>query len=341
MKKLFSVVLCLTMILNLAACGAGGNAETAPSAQQAAPAASGSAAETDGWVPTKQVEIVTHSGVGAGGDLIGRAIIEATQGLVPQNMFMQNKKGSAGSNVWAYVKEGKTDGHTLIVGTPTNFPWYYNANNGMHPTEDLVPLARFQLEPQVLVVHKDSPYQDIASFLEAYKAGNATIAGEASGGPAWMCATIMADTLGCGTSYIPYTDGGEALTALLGKNVDAVFGQLGEVYDQLAAGEVRALAFAEDKRVEQFPDIPTLTESDVDFVFPQWRGLFVRKGTPDEAIEYWEKIFAESSQSESFQKWLADSGSLDGWMGHEEFLELCKQQDKTVKEIIAKYGTGE
>lgn len=83
MKKLFSVVLCLTMILNLAACGAGGNAETAPSAQQAAPAASGSAAETDGWVPTKQVEIVTHSGVGAGGDLIGRAIIEATQGLVP------------------------------------------------------------------------------------------------------------------------------------------------------------------------------------------------------------------------------------------------------------------
>lgn len=159
----------------------------------------------------------------------------------------------------------------------------------MHPTEDLVPLARFQLEPQVLVVHKDSPYQDIASFLEAYKAGNATIAGEASGGPAWMCATIMADTLGCGTSYIPYTDGGEALTALLGKNVDAVFGQLGEVYDQLAAGEVRALAFAEDKRVEQFPDIPTLTESGVDFVFPQWRGLFVRKGTPDEAIEYWEK----------------------------------------------------
>ena len=87
MKKLFSVVLCLTMILSLAACGAGGNAETAPSAQQAAPAASGSAAETEGWVPTKQVEIVTHSGVGAGGDLIGRAIIEATQGLVPQNML--------------------------------------------------------------------------------------------------------------------------------------------------------------------------------------------------------------------------------------------------------------
>ena len=198
MKKLMSVALCLSMAIGLMACGSssgttsttsapstsGASSTTAPASEAAEPADSAENEETDGWVPTKTVEIVTHSGVGAGGDLIGRVIIEATQDLVPVPMVMQNKKGSAGSNVWAYVQKGKNDGHTFIVITPTNFLWYYNAHNGMHPSEDLIPVARFQMEPQVLVVQKDSPYQDIESFLDAYKEGKVTIAGEASGGPA-------------------------------------------------------------------------------------------------------------------------------------------------------------
>lgn len=340
MKKFLRLLLSFALILSLAACAQ--QAPTSSAAPAAPPAASGSdTAPAAGWAPTKDVEIVTHSGVGAGGDLIGRAIIESCNGLVSKNMFMQNKKGSAGSNVWAYVQRGKNDGHTLIVITPTNFLWYYNANNGMHPCKDLIPLVRFQLEPQVLIVHKDSPYRDIASFLAAYKEGKVTIAGEASGGPAWMSATIMADAMGCATSYIPYTDGGEALTALLGKNVDAVFGQLGEVYDQFVAGEVVIIAFAEGERVKEYPDIPTLKESGIDFVFPQWRGLAVPADTPAEAIAYWEEVFAKSSQTDSFQKWLADSGSLDGWMNHEDFVKLCEEQDATVKAIIDKYGSGE
>ena len=344
MKKVLCMALCLALVFALAACGANGApAASAPAASGAdAPAAENAgSAEAAGWVPTKDVEIVTHSGVGAGGDLIGRAVIEASQSLVPENMFMQNKKGSAGSNVWAYVKEGKTDGNTLIVGTPTNFLWYYNANNGMNIIEDLVPLCRLQLEPQLLVVQAKGPYQSIDDFKEAYKAGNATIAGEASGGPAWMCAMTMAEALGCSASYNPYSDGGEAITGLLGGNVDAAFIQYSEGIDQVKAGELKVLAFASEEREESDPDIPTLTESGVDFVFPQWRGLFVRKGTSDEAIAYWEKIFAESSQTESFQKWLADSGSLDGWMGHEEFYAFCVEQDKVVTDMIARFGTGE
>ncbi|NBI77561.1 tripartite tricarboxylate transporter substrate binding protein [Anaerotruncus colihominis] len=347
MKKLFSILLCTAMVFSLAACGSANSsntpaASTAPAASAANPASGADTqAETTAWAPTKDVEIVTHSGVGSGGDVIGRAIIESCKGIVDANMFMQNKKGSAGSAVWAYVQKGKNDGHTLIVITPTNFLWYYNANNGMNPSTDLVPLVRFQLDPQVLCVHKDSPYQDIESFKQAYKEGKVTIAGEASGGPAWMGATIMADTLDCAVSFVPFSDGGEALTGVLGGNVDAVLGQFGECYDQIIAGEIVPIAFAESERIEGFEDVPTLIESGIDFAFPQWRGLAVPKDTPLEAIAYWEGVFSQSSQTEYFQKYLKDGSTLDGWMDIKEFTALCGEQDRVVREIIEKYGSGE
>lgn len=339
MKKLLSVLLCIALMAGMAACG-GASSSAAPAASASSPAGDAQPAVAE-WAPTKDVEIVTHSGVGSGGDVIGRAIIESCKGIVDANMFMQNKKGSAGSNVWAYVQKGKNDGHTLVVITPTNFLWYYNANNGMNPCTDLTPLVCFQKDPQVLCVGKNCEYQDIESFKQAYQEGKVTIGGEASGGPAWMGATVMADTLDCAVSFVPFSDGGEALTGVLGGNVDAVLGQFAECYDQILAGEIVPIAFAEEERIEGFDDVPTLKESGIDFAFPQWRGLAVPKDTPPEAIAYWEKVFAESSQTEYFQKFLKDGGTLDGWMGVEEFTQLCKEQDETVQEIIAQYGSGE
>ena len=334
-KKLLAIVLSAAM-LAVTGCSSSSGSSSTP-----APSAEASSETTEGWVPTKDVEIVTHSGVGAGGDLIGRAVIAAATDIVPVNMFMQNKKGSAGSNVWAYVQKGKNDGHTLVVITPTNILWYYNANNGMNINTDLIPVARLQYEPQLLVVKKDSPLADIEEFKKAYAAGEVTIGGEASGGPAWMFSKVAATTLGCDFNYVPYSDGGEALTGLLSGQVDAVFGQLGEVIDQIKAGEIVIVGFASEEREEVFPDAPTFKEAGIDFVFPQWRGLALPGDTPQECVEYWSEALHEVSQTESFQTWLSDSGSLDGWMGYEEFQASTKEQEEFIVELIKQYGSGE
>lgn len=334
-KKLLAILMASTL---LTAAGCSNNSQPASTPE---PSDEEQQKTTGGWVPTKDVEIVTHSGVGAGGDLIGRAVIAAATDIVPVNMYMQNKKGSAGSNVWAYVQKGKDDGHTLIVITPTNILWYYNANNGMNINTDLIPVARLQYEPQLLVVQKDSPLADIEEFKKAYIAGDITIGGEASGGPAWMFAKVAATSLDCGFNYIPYSDGGEALTGLLSGQVDAVFGQLGEVIDQVTAGEVQIVGFASDVREPAYPDVPTFKEAGIDFVFPQWRGLAMPGGTPQEAVQYWSDALHEVSQTDSFQTWLTDSGSLDGWMGYEEFQASTIEQEEFILELINQYGTGE
>ncbi len=112
MKKLFSILLCTAMVFSLAACGSANSsntpaASTAPAASAANPASGADTqAETTAWAPTKDVEIVTHSGVGSGGDVIGRAIIESCKGIVDANMFMQNKKGNAGSAILCLLVVG-------------------------------------------------------------------------------------------------------------------------------------------------------------------------------------------------------------------------------------------
>ncbi len=335
-KALLSVMLCATLVL-MASCSnkaSGGTPSgSAPSGGTATTAA------PEGFTPTHPVEIVTHSGVGGGGDLIGRAVIAATQEFVPQPMVMVNKQGGAGNNEWNYIQEkGKDDGHYLIVATPTNLLWTNQGQNNMRIAVDLIPVINLQIEPQMVVVPANSKWNTMEEFLEDYKTGNVQMAGDVAGGAAWMFAMVLNSTYGVDPAYIPFDDSAQALTALLGNKVEVTFCQMSEAIEQQKGGLVKFLAFASDERVEGFDDIPTLKELGIDYSFDMWRGLFLPGTASPEAVKYWDETIKKGYETDSFQKWIADSKGLPGYMGPEEFKKFVEDQDALIKELLTKYG---
>ena len=79
-----------------------------------------------------------------------------------------------------------------------------------------------------------------------------------------------------------YDGGGDLLTALLGKKIAVGTSSLGELIDQIKAGQLRVLAVSSDERVEGV-DAPTLKESGIDLTFANWRGVLAPPGISDDA----------------------------------------------------------
>ena len=82
-----------------------------------------------------------------------------------------------------------------------------------------------------------------------------------------------------------------------------------EILSQVKAGEVRVLAVSSEKRINLWPNVPTMKESGVDLVFDQWRGFAAPKGTPKEVIEKMSAIVKKAVESKEWIDFTASVGT--------------------------------
>ena len=136
----------------------------------------------------------------------------------------------------------------------------------------------------------DSPFKTIDDLVEAWKKDPRSIAvggGSSPGGPDHLFPMQLAEAVGIDPKdvrYVPYDGGGPLTSALLGEKIEVGFSGLGEFEGQIEAGELRVLAVSGEERLEgeTLKDVPTLTESDIDLVFTNWRGVLAPPGISDE-----------------------------------------------------------
>ena len=96
---------------------------------------------------------------------------------------------------------------------------------------------------------------------------------------------VFAEMAKIKTTWVPIQGGGPALTAIAGGHVDAAATNPGNVKPMIDAGKVRVIAVSSDKRLEDFPDVPTYKERGWDLVRYQWRGMMAKAGTPKPVID--------------------------------------------------------
>ena len=162
-----------------------------------------------------------------------------------------------------------------------------------HKLQDATPLAQLIEDQEGVLVPADSPYKTIDDFVSAWKADPGAIAvggGSSPGGPDHLFPMQLADAVGIDPKevrYVTYDGGGPLTSALLGNKIKVGFSGLGEFEGQIEAGELRALAVSGEERLtgESVKDVPTLTESDIDLVFTNWRGVLAPPGISEERRE--------------------------------------------------------
>ena len=85
---------------------------------------------------------------------------------------------------------------------------------------------------------------------------------------------------GAPMQVIPYKGASDSVMAVISGQVTATIADAGPVSSQVQGGQARALAVAAAKRMEDFPDVPTMKEAGADLDAVLWSGIFTPRDTP-------------------------------------------------------------
>jgi tripartite-type tricarboxylate transporter receptor subunit TctC len=288
--------------------------------------------------PQRPVEIVVPYAAGGGADVMARAFAVAAVKHFPQSFIVVNKPGAAGVIGWTDVINSKPDGYKVAL-TTVEVTFLNYLGLAKFGWDELVPIAKLNADPAVLVVRADAPYATLEQFLDAAKKGDSNIRiGNAGQGSMWhLSAVALADKAGAKLNHIPYAGGNPAIQSLLGGHIEAVIASAPEVASNVQAGKLRALGVMSAKRIRGFEQVPTMQERGYDLVLGTWRGLAVPKGTPAEVINVLKAATAKAMQEPSLREVMEKQNfSTDTYEDQATFQASMARESAYIKGIAAK-----
>ena len=289
--------------------------------------------------PNKPIRIVTWSSVGGGGDVLARQLQAPLIEAAGVAVNVVNKPGGSGAVAMEYLSSQAADGYTVLVGTASGVITPHTTGSNFS-LADFKGVIRIQLDPEVLMVRSDSPWNTVSDVVAAAMAdpGSVKWGGAFLGSLDSILAYQIAAASGIEFSYVPFEGGGDAMIALLGGHVPVLIGSPSEVAAQVEAGKIRLIAVATPERLESLPDLPTLRDGGLDLTAVLWRGVVAPKDTPDAMVEKLHGFLKEASQSDSFLKYMTDGKILDGYLSAADYDQSIQAEFSTYGEIVARMG---
>lgn len=234
--------------------------------------------------PDKPIKLVVPYPAGGAADNTARIMAQHLGERLKQQIIVDNRPGASGTIGAAYVAKAPADGYTLLLDAtsyavnPSLFP-----KLSYDPAKDLAPVSLIMQVPLLMLVPANSPYTSVASFVKAAKEkpGKITFASAGTGGAQHLAAELFAQSEKISMTHIPYKGGAPALTDLIGGQVDLMFSATTASGTFVKSGKLKPLAITSSKRLDGFPQVPTVAESGVKgFEVNEWNGLFAPADTP-------------------------------------------------------------
>lgn len=272
-------------------------------------------AQAQSWQPEKNVEIVINTAPGSGQDSTGRLIQKILQDrkAVPTSLTVVNKPGGGGAIAYGYLNQHPADGHFVSIASKSLLT---NHIMGRMPLtySNLTPLAILFEEYITVAIKADSPIKSGRELLDRMKKDPASVSfGVATslGNPNHQGVAMALKDAGIDlrkAKTAVFQSGGNAITALLGGHVDVVPGSVGLMRKHIEAGSIRLIAIASPQRLGGiFANTPTWKEQGANAIVSNWRGMIGPPNMTPPQIAWWDNALKQLTQSEAWQKELADN----------------------------------
>lgn len=259
-----------------------------------AAASTPAAAQAQSWSPQRNVEIVVGSAPGGSNDKTARTVehILTTSKLVPTSVTVVNRPGGGSTIAFNYVMQRAGDAHYLMVGTPSLLTNHITGLSKMHHN-DFTPIASLLNDYIVFAVNAEGPIKNGKDLIARLRKDPKSVTigfATALGSHNHIAAGLLMKAIGGNArdlKVIAHKGSAEAVTNLMGGHIDLVTTAAGNVATHVAAGKLRVVAVAANKRFTgQLADIPTWKEQGVNLVFGGWRGILAPKGlTPQQSAD--------------------------------------------------------
>ncbi|USD58721.1 MULTISPECIES: tripartite tricarboxylate transporter substrate binding protein [Vibrio] len=282
--------------------------------------------------PAKNIRLVVPFGAGGGTDAVGRTLANSAKDVLGQNIAVMNRTGGAGAVGMSFGAQQRADGYTLTVVTReiASLP---QMGLMQHTADDFKLIRMVNLDPAVVLVSADSPYNTINDLIAEAKKEDGAVKFASTAAPNFYLMALEKDQ-GIKLNAIPYNGASEAIPAVLGKHTDVTMVTPGEAIAQLRSGQLKALGVMSEERIAYIPDVPTLKEQGVDVQTGTWRGIGAPKNTPDEVIETLGKAFDQAMASPEFIEFMEKGAMTIHNLNAEEFTSFVEQDTKALGQLI-------
>jgi tripartite-type tricarboxylate transporter receptor subunit TctC len=235
--------------------------------------------------PTRPIRMIVPLAAGSAVDAAARIVTEKMGHDLGQNIVVENQPGAAGLIGAGNVAKAAPDGYTLggfndsimtmVPNLTPKMPWDI--------LKDFEPVSLVATVEWGLVVQGDGPVKSAADLiaLAKRKPGELNYGSGGNGSPQHIAMALFASQAGIQMKHVPYKGATQAAMGVAGKEVDAAFQGIATVSSLVKSGKLRLVGVTTPKRLPQFPDVPTVSESGLPgFEFNSWFTIMAPAGTP-------------------------------------------------------------
>jgi tripartite-type tricarboxylate transporter receptor subunit TctC len=279
--------------------------------------------------PEKPITLVVPFPAGSGTDAVGRIFAEDISKQLGQPVIVENRPGANATIAANYVAKAAPDGYTLFVTTNTSHsaaPWLMD-NVSYDPVKDFTPIARGGNLPFLLVSNPSRPYKTVKELVDHAKANPGKVTYATGNSTGIVAGGTLAVKTGIDLLAIPYKGTPQALTDLVGGQVDFMFTDFTSGMPFVNSGRLHAMAVSTAKRSELVPDLPSMEEAGVpDFDINSWNGYFGPAGMDPEIVKVLNAAINKTVSDPQIKEKLAQLG-FDAFSGTpEDFAQFVKEQ---------------
>lgn len=250
---------------------------------------------------------------------------------------VENRTGAGGRLAWEAGAKAAPDGTNIVLidatypmlpGLFAKLPW--------DATSDLVPAALIAQTPFVVVAGVNARAKTLSSLIAEAKAnpGKLNYGSAGVGSVTHVVTALFLHNAGIDVTHVPYKGMSDASAAVQGGQVEMMIAASPTALGAIRAGKAVALAVSTAKRSPALPDVPTATESGVDYVTTNWFGFAVPKGTPKASIDALRNDVVHAMASPDVRQKLAAQGAEPSQFTPEEFAAFVKQETQRWTSVI-------
>ena len=249
--------------------------------------------------PQKPIKLIVPLAAGSAVDNAARIVMQKVAANMGAAIAIENQAGAAGLIGADRVAKSAPDGYTLggfndsimtmLPNLQAKMPWDI--------LKDFEPISLVATVEWGIVVPSDSPIKTAADLIAAAKKspGQLNYGSGGNGSPQHIAMALFASQAGVQLTHVPYKGATQAAVGVAGHEVQVAFQGIATVSSLIKAGKLRLIAVTTPKRLPQFPDVPTVSESGLSgFEFNSWFAMMAPAGTPKPIVE---KLHAEISKA--------------------------------------------
>ena len=299
------------------------------------------AASAQEW-PSRPVRIINTFAPGGAADQLARIAADHLSTAFKQQFFVETRAGASGVIGMQAVAAAEPDGYTFGISTlslAVIIPMT-NPKAGYDPIKDLTPVAYLAGTPIVFVVSQKGDVRTLKEFVAKARASAKPLSYGTSG--LSSVGQMVAQSFGLAANLkfemIPYKGAAQSLIDVIANHIDFATPTVTSAAGQIRGGTIVPLAIGADRRMADYPDVPTFRELGYDVVGVNWFGLVGPARLPDDiAVKINREINVVMSKPEN-QKRMLEDGMLVDPMDTPRFRQFTLDETARWKPVIEKAG---